>query len=134
MKTKVLIVGSNPSVKSPDLSPFHGSTRSRMVIDQWFDGIDAEIHFMNLIDETRPGNKPLSRSEILSIIPPVFLQLQKYKDYKIVTVGKSAELALSIIGINFLPMPHPSGRNRLLNDRSYVEEKIKTLRVYLSVS
>lgn len=124
---KVVVVGSNPSIKSPDLSPFHTSTRSRMVIDQWFSQIDAEIHFVNLIDETRPGNRPLTRSEIFSSGRSIKNKLDSFHDAKIVAVGKAAETALTLLGYNFFAMPHPSGRNRLLNDKTFVEEKIKKL-------
>lgn len=51
---------------------------------------------------------------------------------KIVALGKTAERALQMLGIEHFAMPHPSGLNRKLNDPEYVAEKINGLREYLS--
>lgn len=133
MQTKVLIVGCNPSQKSPDNTPFHSSTRSRKVIDGWFSEIDADVCFMNIYNGKTHENRPPSLKSIKNPSGDVILQLMSFKNHKIVTVGKVAESVLNQLGLSFLAMPHPSGRNRLLNDPKYVEGKIKTLRDYLSV-
>ena len=128
---EVLIVGSNPAQASPDNSAFHPSTRSRKVIDSWFEGIEAELTFINISNEKTPENRPLNVSEI-SKSNEIHKQLQSFKNHKIVAVGNAAGNALKRAGIDFLAMPHPSGRNRLLNDPAYVQGKIKQLRDYLS--
>jgi uracil-DNA glycosylase len=51
---------------------------------------------------------------------------------KIVALGKTAEKALTLLGYDFYAMPHPSGLNRKLNDKDYIEEKIKGLRDYIN--
>ncbi len=132
MKTKVLLIGCNPSVKSPDNTPFHASTRSRIIIDRWFQGIDADISFMNLTDEKRSGNRAFTRKELISLEDPVFLRLKSFQNHRIITLGKAPETVIKALGIDFFAMPHPSGLNRLLNDPAYIEEKIKKLRGYLS--
>jgi len=129
---KTLLIGSNPSIQSPDCSPFHVSTRSRTVIDAWFKGIDTEIIYMNVCDLKMPGNKPLTRKIITESIPDLKIRLQRYPGAKIVTVGKTADTALTLLGVEHFELPHPSGANRLLNDPEYIQLKIAKLKLFLS--
>lgn len=51
---------------------------------------------------------------------------------KIVTLGKEA--ASRFKGAHELPhfeLPHPSGRNRLLNDKTYVDEQLRLCKAWL---
>jgi hypothetical protein len=130
---KTVLIGSNPSNQSPDCSPFHMSTRSRTVVDAWFKGIDTEIIYMNICDLKMPGNKPLTRKQITESIPDLKNKLLEYPYAKVVTVGKAATTALTLLRVPHFEMPHPSGANRLLNDPKYVEEKIKKLKFYLEL-
>jgi len=127
----VIVIGSNPSVASPNCSPFHASTRSRMVLDEWFGDAHTDIIPLNVSDQKKEGNRPLTRNEILNQIPRIIKQLGEYPDAKVVALGKTAEFAMSLTGREFFAMEHPSGCNRKLNDKLYVAEKIKALRAYL---
>jgi uracil-DNA glycosylase len=137
---RTILLGSNPSQSSPDSSPFHVSTRSRIIIDRWFEGIDATDRvFLNVSDKPKEGNKPLTSKEIAEEIWPLMCKLEKYPNAFIITLGKTPARAMTIIkgmgyGYNFFEMPHPSGRNRLLNDPKYIEEKIKKLQEFLGAS
>jgi uracil-DNA glycosylase len=51
---------------------------------------------------------------------------------RIIALGKTAEKALTLLHIPHMAMPHPSGLNRKLNDKTYVEQKIKELVEYCS--
>jgi len=64
MSTKVLLIGSNPSCASTDNSPFLASTRSRMLLDEWFKDLDVDVHFCNVSYQKKEGNKPLTAQEI----------------------------------------------------------------------
>lgn len=129
---KVLLVGSNPSVRSPDNSGFHVSTRSRMVIDNWFSDIqDVELTFINIVDYKKEGNKSLSVSEIKNNLPVFKSKLKKYNDYKIIALGNTAVKAMRMVTSDFLEAPHPSGLNRNLNDPIYVSDFICNLKRYI---
>lgn len=128
---RVVIVGSNPSVRSPDNSPFHASTRSRMILDEWFRDITCDIMFENICDYKMPGNKSLTRSQIRNNLPGFSERLRKLNPDKIVALGKTAEYGCQILGLQFISMPHPSGLNRQLNDREFVAKKIEELKKYI---
>lgn len=129
----ILLIGSNPSIRSPDNSPFHAQTRSRIILDQWF----ADLHghtraFINVTEMVKEDNKPLTGSEIQNALPSFSKRLEDFKGFKFVALGKTAAKACELAGVEFLEMPHPSGMNRKLNDPEYVKEKIKRLAEFIS--
>lgn len=134
---RIVIVGSNPSRKSSKVIPFWHDTKSSKTLAHWLDEVHFEcefIHFMNVSNLPTEKNRPLKTSEIKANLPTVQYELNKVKPTKIIALGKTAEKALSLLGVDFFPMPHPSGLNRLLNDKHFMEEKIKGLSVYLNPS
>ena len=128
---KVILVGSNPSEKSPDNSPFHIDTRSRIIIDEWFRDIPCQISFINICPEKTPGNKPLTHKSIRNHLLPFSKRLKSLDGDKVVALGRTAEYGCQILGIPFLAMPHPSGLNRQLNDKEFVAKKIEELRKFI---
>lgn len=133
----LILLGSNPSETSPDASPFHASTRSRVILDAWIDRLNTlgwplEITFLNVSNDKKSGNKPLTPAEIKAAVPALLERIKQYPDHKVVALGKAASLACKLTGVEFYEMPHPSGLNRLLNDPTYVEEKLKGLACFIS--
>ena len=124
-----MLVGSNPSRRSPDNSVFHASTRSRMTVDAWFRDIECQISFTNVSREKTENNRPLTVREIRSNLPRLKEELKGYD--KIVALGNTAQKALTLLCFDFFAMPHPSGLNRLLNDPIYIKNKIKALHRYI---
>ena len=131
----VLLIGSNPSERSINTTAFHSSTRSRMVLDQWFNGIDVDVYYENVCDRTRPGNRPLRVSEIRESLPRLssILNHDGFRNCKVVALGKTASKALSMLEVEYMEMPHPSGLNRFWNDKDKAEAKIKELHKYLGL-
>jgi hypothetical protein len=125
----VLIIGSNPSQKSPDTSAFHPSTKSRKIIDSWFKDIPVDISFTNVIDRPTEKNRPLTQNEIMSGLPALIDLSKKYD--KVVALGSSAGRAVDMGNIGHIKMPHPSGLNRQLNDGEWVRRKVLELTKYL---
>jgi uracil-DNA glycosylase len=80
----------------------------------------------------KTDNKPLTGSEIQNALPSFSKQLEEFKGFKFVALGKTAARACELAGVDFLEMPHPSGMNRKLNDPEYVKEKIKRLAEFIS--
>ena len=130
MMFNVLLVGSNPSNASPDISDFHPSTRSRIILDQWFNGMAVNnISYTNVAAVRTPENRPLRISEIRRNLPRLQNITKNYS--KIIALGKTASKALSMLDIEHFAAPHPSGLNRQLNNKDYVAEMIQQLTLYI---
>jgi uracil-DNA glycosylase len=82
---------------------------------------------INVLNEKTDGNRPLRASEIKSNVPRLAEDIKGINPDRIVALGKTAARALTLLGIPFCEMPHPSGCNRKLNDPAYVQQKIKEL-------
>lgn len=87
---------------------------------------------VNVLNEKTENNRPLNGAEIKAALPRLAIDLKGVD--RVVALGKTAAKALSQLGVSFYEMPHPSGRNRLLNDVTYVEQKVKGLLEYCSSS
>lgn len=124
----VVLVGSNPSTKSPDCSAFHPATKSRQFVDKWFEGTDYHLVYMNLVDKKTEGNKKLKISDIhIGHIQNKFKQYVKYEDCKIIGCGQTACTGLRKAKIEHFEMPHPSGLCRFWNDKEAAENKVKEM-------
>lgn len=123
----IVLVGSNPSIKSPDLSAFHSSTKSRKFVDNIFKDTNLNIVYLNLIDIKLPDNKPISKSLISSELENIKLKFQSYSDHKIIAFGKTASDGLTLAGIRHFAMPHPSGLCRFWNDREASRNRISEM-------
>jgi len=128
----IVLVGSNPSVQSPDLSAFHPDTKSRKFIDNIFKDTNFNIVYLNLIDIKINGNKPLSKSIIKLELENIKLKFQSYSDSKIISFGKTASEGLQLAGIEHFAMPHPSGLCRFWNDGEASITKINEMFKWLN--
>lgn len=128
MRYKVLFVGSNPSAKSPDSSPFHLDSKSRKTLDKWISNLDVDVSYINVLDVKTPNNRSLSAKEIQNSLESLKYKLSVHDGYKIVALGATAKKALSHIdGVKYLHIHHPSGMTRSYNDPSFKEKTIDTL-------
>ena len=59
------------------------------------------------------------------------LQHFKYEPDKIIAFGNFASSCLNKMDIEHFKMPHPSGRNRQLNNRKWVNRKLKECKEWL---
>lgn len=130
---KLLLIGSNPSNASVNNNPFDGSTKSCKILSHWISSIQGwtEIQLINVSDTKTPKNRPLKKSEIDESLPSLEKKISKYNPDKIVTLGKTASKALTLLCLPFFELPHPSGMNRQLNDPEFIENKIKELQLYV---
>ncbi len=127
MKNFVMFVGSNPSNASTCDAAFHGSTKSSKILTEWTKNVPFKAH-CNVVDKKTEGNRPLTGAEIKAATEELRWKLTGATH--VVALGNTAAKALDYLKIPHLKMPHPSGRNRLLNDPKYVEGKIKELEAY----
>lgn len=130
----ILFVGSNPSNSSTCDVAFHGSTRSSKRLTSWIQAIPGGKFYINVLDKKTNKNRPLKKSEISLNLEDLRQKVRAIRPHKIVGLGKTAQIALKAIGVEFFCMPHPSGRNRQLNDPKFIEQKIKELVEYVSTS
>jgi uracil-DNA glycosylase len=131
---KILFIGSNPSAAAKTYNPFCKSTKSGQILGEWISkSCPDEFHSAcNISDNPTESNRPLTSKEIRDSLPRLLDKINTIRPDRIVTLGRTAERALTLLRFDFYAMPHPSGLNRQLNDPKFVEEKIKGLREYLS--
>ena len=132
-KTRALFIGSNPSQASKGNGAFDSSTGSGRTLHGWIEKAGVNISILhNLANQPTPNNRALTMKEIKGRLSMLKLVLHQHEGTPVVAVGKTAATALTLLGVSFYEMPHPSGLNRLLNDPEYVAGKINGLRDYLS--
>lgn len=130
----ILFVGSNPSNASTCDVAFHGSTASSRILTGWCkDLVGMKVH-VNVLDKKTPDNRALTKSEIVMNLEDLKSKLDGINPNYIVALGKTAETALTLLQKQFYAMPHPSGCNRLLNDKEFVDQKLKGLAEFCSTS
>lgn len=130
---RVILIGSNPSIKSTVNSAFDSSTKSGVTLKSWLEGIEiAYTYYANVSNSSTPGNRPLTKTEIRKNLPHLKETIDWHNEMnfapiKVVAVGTTAAKALKMLNVEFYELPHPSGLNRQLNDPKFVAEKIKGL-------
>jgi uracil-DNA glycosylase len=107
---KLLLVGDKPSSKNKDVNVAFVGTASHKRIQEW----------LNIILEEKATIKLVNR------VDPAFSQHLVYaslNNYLVIALGEEASLALMQSGVvKHFKLPHPSGRNRKLNNKAYVQD------------
>lgn len=134
-KKAVVLVGSNPSGKSPDNSAFHPDTKSRKFVDKWFDRSWC-VAYENLVDFKTENNKQLSKTQIKENLWDIQSKMDAYTvaGYRIVACGKIAAMGLTMAEVKHFEMPHPSGLCRFWNDVEAGETKVEEMRCGFKLS
>ena len=127
----VLFVGSNPSNASTCDVAFHGSTKSSKILTEWCKDITIGKMMINVTTTKTNNNRPLTNAEISDALPALKSAIEALSPCKVVALGKTAVRALTLLHQAHYEMPHPSGRNRKLNDKAYEAEKVKGLVEYV---
>lgn len=130
--TVILFVGSNPSNASTTNIAFHAQTKSSKILTGWSKDLPGIKVHINVLNEKTDNNRPLNNKEIKLNLERLAIDIKCSGATKIVALGKTAAKALSMMGVPHYEMPHPSGRNRKLNDANYVAAKVKGLTDYIS--
>lgn len=131
---KILFIGSNPSQKAASNYAFSTDTASGRLLQTWIEGIQGEFFYDNIVSQKTENNRPLRQNEIGHASVPLLNRIKEINPDRIVALGKSAASALLTLKVNFFEMPHPSGLNRLLNDKDYTSRKIQELKEYCKAS
>lgn len=130
---KIVFLGSNPSNASPFLDPFT-HCRSAHVLSGWVERLGLkwdEVKFANVANYKTSGNKPLTGSQISAEIPRLHLELNGAICFALGSTAIKAARKVSQTLTHVYPhkmliieLPHPSGMNRLLNDKDYVTREL----------
>lgn len=118
---KVLVIGMNPSTK-PMLKNRPSSTFKKL--EEWMD--KCNIHYFSFCNTfDTPCEAKFDKVDKWRLI-----ELSTQSD-KIIALGGFVSTTLNKLGIDHFKMPHPSPRNRLLNDKEYEKSMIKQCRKFL---
>lgn len=121
-QNKVLVIGMNPSTK-PTLKGKPNATFRKL--EDWMSKVGVQhFSFCNTFDT--PCEATFDKVDSWRLI-----ELSTGAD-KIIALGGFVSTTLNKLGIEHFKMPHPSPRNRLLNDKTYEKKILKQCKAYLN--
>lgn len=113
----VIFVGDKPSRSNIDPEVAFVGTRSYKTLLSWIADMDVDVYvtmFINTTDE-------LFHNYVSGYVTTG----------KVVALGEAASEALDAVGVIHFTLPHPSGRNRKLNDKKALKEQLKACKAYI---
>jgi hypothetical protein len=116
---KIIFVGDKPSPKNIDPNiPFVGTQSYKTLLD-WIWRMDLNISNIILCNKDK--------------LDDIVLNMDTYDYYsvKIVSLGREAEKISEVYTDKHFNLPHPSGRNRKLNDKKYVSKILKECKEWI---
>ena len=115
----ILFVGDQPS--SANLSPYTAfvGTKSHATLRNWLVAMGIDEAQTVLINRTNVNFKYVVEQFTLSGWP-------------IIALGREASKALAGLDALYYGLPHPSGRNRLLNDKVLIAKKLAACKAYIN--
>lgn len=121
---RVLVVGMNPGSKEyadQRQSPFHKR------VSQWMTEAGVEFYsFTNCSMEK--GDLTITTADLMRLT--AIVQSGSYD--LVLALGNQSSNVMSYINVEHFRGPHPSGLNRKLNDKKFVDEFLSALREQLS--
>lgn len=116
--SKILVVGINPANKS--------KSQTLKKLNRWMDILNVNHYsFMNCI----PIKGTYSFDQVDYSLIQQYLMGIKY--YKILALGGFSSSVLSKIKVKHFKLPHPSPRNRKLNDKSFEIKILEECKKYI---
>lgn len=117
---KILVVGMNPSLSAKKNK---NSALSRL--DSWMSSIGiSSFTFTNTVLE--PGK--VTRK----MVDEARIKLMASSHDKVIALGLFSSSVLSDLDIPHFKLPHPSGLNRQLNDKSFIDLELKSCLEYVA--
>lgn len=116
--SKILVVGINPANKS--------KSQTLKKLNRWMDTLNVNHYsFMNCI----PIKGSYSFEQVDYSLIEQYLMGNEY--YKILALGGFSSSVLSKIKVKHFKLPHPSPRNRKLNDKSFEIKILEECKKYI---
>lgn len=112
----IFYVGDKPSTKNFDPNVAFVGTKSGQKLDSWHRKM---FPFSQYMADNCTSNSFLHNMNVA-------------KEFKFVVfaLGNNAAKALDKLGVEYFKLPHPSPRNRLLNNKTYERECLKNAKKY----
>ena len=132
-----LFIGVNPGqLFGPqcDNEPMYSKSASGKVFHKWIEDLtlrEDEYKVVNLIDRVTEGNRPLKASDITEAEFHIICEHIRNAD-KIVALGSAVSKFLEDHNVEHFKLPHPSPRNRQLNDKEFIKNELKACREYIN--
>lgn len=118
----IIIVGINPSNRHTEVKVYKNSTFDRL--HKWMDILKVHhFSFVNCIDVRGDYNHHQ--------IDYCMLKQSINNSYKVLALGGFPSKALSNLNIDHFKLPHPSPRNRQLNDKWFESLILEECRAYV---
>lgn len=114
----VLFVGDQPSTKNLSADIAFVGTQSHVRLLTWLTDLGLDESQITLINRTD------NQFEYL-------VQQFSIAGHPIVALGREASKALAKLDVHYWGLPHPSGRNRLLNDKIVLAKKLAACKTYI---
>lgn len=126
---KVLIVGQNPSRMNFDPEvPFVGTKSYKTLLD-WISYLNIkDFDTVNVCEEY---TIPTSFKALMNQTQHLISYIGKYNPTHVIALGSVAHKVLDELGINHYTLPHPSPRNRALNNKDLINQKLDRCKNYL---
>jgi uracil-DNA glycosylase len=128
---KVLVVGQNPSRHNLDPKVAFEGTKSFNVIEDWMQEMSVSDNSYMLVNAFIKVNQKYNKDEFDIAVARLHSYMKIIKPEKVIALGKMAAKALKKAGIDHFELPHPSGRNRKLNDMEWLQEQLLQAREYI---
>jgi uracil-DNA glycosylase len=115
-----IFVGDKPSPKNvSQVIPFVGTQSYKTLLD-WIWKMDVDITFVMLANKNQI---------------PVWLMAAddetRIRRHTYVALGNEASKELERLNIQHFKLPHPSGRNRLLNNKKFIDSELEKCKNYI---
>lgn len=120
------LIAQNPKTEHNLSYPLEG-TKSGDTIIKWVTSIAYDCNFL-VSNASNTIGKPIVTEDDMSRLREEY---SFYRPEKIITFGRVAERTISELGWEYFKMPHPSGLNRKLNNRHYVDKMIQDMVTYI---
>lgn len=122
----IVFVGDQPSSKNIDPNvPFVG-TQSYKKLLEWIWEMDLDISDIKICN----------RDEILQHVTARYIVLGDKAEKTFIETGfyhvNPESLEVLPYGPGYFKLPHPSGRNRKLNDKKYIKQELKKCKEWLN--
>lgn len=124
----ILFVAQNPAKEINVLNPMVG-TKSNRILLEWIEELNIQEYF--IINASNHVGKKLRKSDgNISNLFKGLLYIQM--PFKIVALGSYAASYLDTYNIKHFMLPHPSGRNFKLNDKTFLNEQLRLCKEYIN--
>ena len=129
----IFFVGDKPSKQNKDPGIAFVGTKSYKVLMDWIVKMDISVTDVVLVnkDQVKPYNFPgaweFTTKTFSGDINP------EYGDV-VIALGNKASEYLSSIELSHFKLPHPSGRNRKINDKQWLNKELKQCKEWLNES